>query len=300
MLVSWLFDASISMRLASVPRLGIPLITTLHAPDYDPETIKAGNWPPAKMEVLRWIDKLTAKMTRTKFVSCSNFVAKSYRSSLGITPENIRVIHNFVNPNSMKCRPGEARELRASLGIPEDAFLYLNVGRLDPQKGQIFLLKAFAEVVDRVPNAYLLIVGVGPLMESFTELVRELGLEHRVLLAGRREDIGACLEASDVFVFPPLFEGFGIALIEAMAKSVPCIATRLEVLEEIVEDGLSGIFVAPQSDTELAQAMIEIYRRPELREKLRIGGFERAKSRFFSEILIPEWEKLFLEASDHQ
>ncbi len=297
LILSWLYDASIVSRLAALRNRKIPLVTTLHAPDYDSETIKAGNWSPRKMEMMRWIDKISAKITKPYFVSCSNFVAESYKKNLGVDASEIRVIHNFINLESLKCEPGEAQKLRESLDIPKDGFVYTNVGRLDPQKGQIYLIKAFPKVLEAVPNAYLVIVGDGGLKSSFEELAKNLKIDHRVLLLGNRKDIGACLEMSDVFVFPALFEGFGIALVEAMAKSLPCIATRLEVLEEIIDDKVSGLFVAPESESELADAMIQIYQQPDFREKLGQQGFEKVKKRFFSQVIIPEWEKLYTEMS---
>lgn len=300
LIMSWLYDASIVSRLVGLRNRGTPLITTLHAPDYDPETIRAGNWPPRKVEILRLIDKLFAKVTDSYFVACSNFVAESYKKRLGVKSSKIRVIYNFVNPESLTCDPSEPAQVRKSLDISEDGFVYINVGRLDPQKGQEYLIKAFAKVFAEIPNAYLVIIGEGPWKDSFIETTKLLKIEHRIRFLGRREDIGACLEMADVFVFPALFEGFGIALVEAMAKGLPCIATRLEVLEEIIEDKVSGLMAAPKSETELAEAMIQLFKQPELRERLGRAAFQKAEKYFFSTVIIPQWEKLFLEISKNQ
>ncbi len=247
------------------------------------------------MEILRLIDKLTARATKPRFVACSRTVAKSYKKRLGIAPSDIEIIHNFVAPQNLRCEPGKPTEIRHSLDIPEDAFIYIEVGRLDPPKGQSYLLKAFQKVLLKVPQAYLILIGTGPSENDYRQLSKSLTIEHRVHFPGRIKNIGAYLEMSDVFVFPTLFEGFGIALIEAMAKGMPCIASRIDALEEIIDDDVSGLFVEPKSETELAKMMIRLYKNPELRERLGQAASKKVKSQFIADVLIPKWEKLYSE-----
>ncbi len=295
LIVSWLYDASIVSRLAVMRYRKIPLVNTLHSPDYDPETIKAGNWSSRNSKGLQIIDKISTKIANPYFTACSHFVAESYKRNLNVNPSRIRVIYNFITLESLVSEKTAPEQLKKSLGIPADGFVYINIGRLDPQKGQIYLLKAFQKVLADVPNAHLIVVGTGHLENSYKKLAESLKIAHRTYFLGNRKDIGVCLEAADVFVFPSLFEGLGIAIIEAMAKGLPCIASRLEVLREIIDDGISGLLVAPESETELAQAMVKVYRQPELREKLGKEAFETAHNQFLSRILIPEWEKLFTD-----
>ena len=292
---SWLYDAHITARLSAVlTGLKIPLLASLQNSDYEQETIVGGNWSPKKVEVLRLIDKFSARLSKPHFVACSKFVASSYINKLRIEQSQMSVIYNSVDPQTLICEPDEPQKIRHSLKIPADGFVYINIGRLDPQKGQVYLLQAFQKVLRQVPQAYLVIIGIGKLESSLKELAKSLKIEHRVFFLGVRRDIGACLEMADVFVFPSLFEGLGVVLVEAMSKSIACVASRLEVLQEVIEDEVSGLLVTPKSDTELAEAMIKIYERDDLRDKLRWEGFRKAEAKFFSEMLMPEWEKLYL------
>ena len=292
---SWLYDANIAARLAKIGKREISLITSIHSPDYDAETIKAGNWSSYKVEILRIIDKITARITKPHFVSCSHFVAGSYQKKLDINPSDISVIYNLVNPQNLSCQADEPNLIRQTLNIPDDGFIYINVGRLDPPKGQAYLLKAFQKVLLRVRQAYLVIVGTGPSETDYKELAKSLKIDHRVHFLGRKKGIGAYLEMADVFVFPTLYEGFGIALVEAMTKRLPCIATNLDVIQEIIDDKVSGLLVAPRSESEIAEAMIRLFEDPELRKSLGQQAFKKAENQFFINVIVPEWNKLYLD-----
>ena len=298
LIVSWLYDATITSRLVWLRHKTIPIINTLHSLDYDPETIKAGNWSPKKVKILQTIDKISAKFTDPYFVACSKSVAESYKKNLDINPSRIKVIYNFIDPESLISEKNEAQNLRKSLGIPENSFVYINVGRLDAPKGQTYLLQAFPKVLAAVPNAHLVIVGTGHLETIYKELAKSLKIDHRTHILGSRKDIGNCLQMADVFVFPTLFEGFGIALVEAMAKKISCIATDLEVIREIIEDNVSGMLIAPASAPDLAKKMIELHDQPALRKEFADEAFRKAEKCFFSDVIIPQWEELYSSISN--
>jgi glycosyltransferase involved in cell wall biosynthesis len=290
---TWLLDASVSARISQLLGPRVPLITALQNPDYNPETIRAANWPRTKTLALGWLDQFTARWTATRFVACSHFVKTSAQEHLGIAESSIEVIYNSVDPQTLRCQPGEPRRLKDSLAIPPEGFVFVNVGRLDPQKGQSCLLHAFQKVVSSAPNAFLAIVGNGPLFDYLNMLALDLGIAERVRFLGRRTDVGACLEMADAFVFPSLFEGLGLALIEAMFKSLPCICSRINPLLEILADQDSGLFVEPRSVDELAAAMLELYSDPVRRTSFGTKAKEIAASRFHQSVTIPQWEDIY-------
>jgi glycosyltransferase involved in cell wall biosynthesis len=294
---SWLYDANMAARLAVLIGKKIPLITSLQATDYEAETIRSNDLSPRKVNVLRLIDKTLAKMTNPYYAACSDFVAKSYQKNIAARAARMRVIFNSVDPKILAAEPDEPQKIRRKLKIPDDAFVYINVGRLDAQKGQTFLLRAFQKTLPEVPNAYLVIVGAGGLENVLKELAQSIGVKDRVVFAGRQKNIGAWLEMADVFVFPSNFEGLPLALLEAMAKKLPCIVSDIEVHREVVEDKISALLIAPQSETALAQAMIQIYKQPELCAQLGQAAFQKVENHFFSRLLMPEWEKLYADVS---
>lgn len=118
----------------------------------------------------------------------------------------------------------DAKQLRNELNIPGDALIIGHVGRFSKQKNHAFLIKVFAALCKKEPNARLLLVGDGALRESIENKVSDLNLSEKVIFAGVRPDIPRLmLGAMDIFLFPSLYEGLGLVLVEAQAASLPCI-----------------------------------------------------------------------------
>lgn len=290
---TWLYDANILGRLVQLRNRKIPLVTTLHSLDYEPETMRAGGWSPVRVEGLRRIDKWTARLTNTNFVAVSNYVKKSAQKRLSIADAQIEVIYNGVDPESLECAEGEAKLLRRELKIPIEAFVYVTVGRVDALKNHALLLRVFPQVLENVPHAYLVIVGTGILEQELKDLANSLGINHRVRFLGRRKDVGTCLEMGNAFVFPTFVEGFGIALVEAMFKKLPCVASDLEVLREVIVDKESGLLFNLDEPSELIWTMTELFRKPELSRQLGEQAQRVAEKRFHIRVTVLEWENYY-------
>ena len=291
---TWLLEADLAARLSTFNR-SIPIINTLHLTTYEPSTIRAGGWPRWKMAILRQIDRWTARLTKPVFVAVSETVRRSAIKQLHVPPEDVRLIYNSINQETLRSDPGDSTQLREEFAIPDSGFVYVNVGRLAPQKGQSYLLHAFKQIAQQHPDTYLAFVGDGPLHGELEELANVLEISDRVRFLGRRGDIGACLEFGDAFVFPSLFEGLPLAPIEAMLKGLPCIGTRIGPMQEIVTNRENGLLVAHGSVSELADAMTEIYRDSDLREQLATNAKRLAFERFDSGMGLRAWEQLYRE-----
>ena len=292
---TWLYDANLSARLASLAVPRIPTVTSLQFTDYEPGSIRGNGWPAWKVGLLRRLDAASARWSKPSFVACSAHVKQSAVRYLGVKEASVRVIYNSVDPRRLVSRADDGRALRRSLAIPADGVLFLNVGRLDPQKGQRYLLSAFQKLAETSPRAYLAVAGDGPMKKELTQLASELKVSERCRFLGSRDDIQTCLAMADVFVFPSVSEGFGIALMEAMYKGLPCIASRLGAICELVEDGKSGLLVTPESAVALFEAMSTLYRDAALRARLGARSEEEAKSRFQVRATMPQWEALYRE-----
>ena len=292
---TWLFESDIGARLSMLIGPRIPIINTLHLTNYDPDTIRAANWPPRKVAALQQIDKLTARHARPVFVACSQTVRDSAIRNLRVPDTDVRVIYNSIDQATLVCEPQEAAEVRQEQNIPANGFVFLNVGRLELQKGQPVLLRAFQRVAADLPNTYLAFVGEGSQTKPLAALTAELGLTERVKFLGRRTDVGACLEMADVFVFPSLFEGLPLAPIEAMLKSLPCIVTSIDPVLELFADDDTGVVVAPGSVDELAAAMRKVRGDPELRKRLGTQARIKAVENFDSSTGLHAWEQLYRE-----
>ncbi|MGH9946971.1 MAG: glycosyltransferase [Pyrinomonadaceae bacterium] len=294
---SWLYDANVSARLTALTLSGIPIVTSLQLADYEPDGIKEAGWNPKKVGILKVIDRITAKLSGTYFIACSDFVKRSYQRNFGIKDSNIETIYNAVDIDTLASYEGFNEKLRKEFDLPEDAFVFLNVGRLDPQKSQKFILYAFASAQDTIENSYLLIAGVGHLERELKSLAKDLHIDDMVSFLGRRNDVGALLAFADVFVFPSLFEGLPVALAEAMFKSLPCIASNIEVFKEVIEDRKTGLMVDPASVNEMSKAMIELYTNSNLRKSLGDAAYVTASSKFNAAVTARQWEDLYQRIS---
>jgi glycosyltransferase involved in cell wall biosynthesis len=199
----------------------------------------------------------------------------------GIPEEKITVIYEGVNPRFRPASPETIAAVRARYGLPEHFILY--VGTIEPRKNLTALLEAFHHLL-ATHDLRLVIVGKkGWLYEGFFRRLRELGLEDRVIFTGYvpDEDLPAIYSAADLFVFPSLYEGFGLPVLEAMACGTPVICSNTSSLPEVAGD--AALLVDPTDVRALAGAMERALTDEHLRSELMAKGLERA--RWFT------WEK---------
>lgn len=133
------------------------------------------------------------------------------------------VIRNGVDLNRFR-KEGICREaMRESIGVDPNAYVVGHVGRFSEAKNHTFLLRVFQELLQRKNNAHMLLVGSGELREQITDELRKQNLEDRVTILSHRTDIPDLLHAMDVMVFPSLFEGLSVTLVEAQAAGLRCV-----------------------------------------------------------------------------
>ncbi|MBK8010998.1 MAG: glycosyltransferase [Deltaproteobacteria bacterium] len=189
--------------------------------------------------------------------------------------------------------PGVTARLRALLDLGESAPVILHVGRLAPQKGQRYLLEAMAAVLVKEPRARLLVVGEGWLRPALEAQAQSLGISKAVSFLGRREDVPALHRVADMFVFPSLFEGLGVSLLEAAHAGLACIASNVGPLPEIIEDQVSGILVPAKDADALSAAILRISSDDEMRRRLGENAQKSVSQRFDLRRMIDGMEKLY-------
>jgi glycosyltransferase involved in cell wall biosynthesis len=121
--------------------------------------------------------------------------------------------------------PADRTRVRASLGIPPDAFVVGHVGRFHAQKNHDFIVSIASALMRREPGLRLLLVGVGPNQARIRGLLAERGLAEKTVMAGARADVPRLLAAMDCFLFPSRYEGLGLAVVEAQAAGLPCVVS---------------------------------------------------------------------------
>lgn len=202
----------------------------------------------------RIVNWFLAKKSK-KIIAVSEMVKKDITVRDWIKPSKIEVIYNGIDIDRFpSVVPKE--EARQKLGVPTDCFLIGTIGRLTDQKGQIYLINTIGIIKGIIPEIKLLLAGSGPLESDLKNIVSTKGLNEYVKFLGARRDIPDILKAMDIFVFPSLWEGLPMVLLEAMASSLPVVATSVGGITEILRNGINGIIVPPCNEGALVQAII--------------------------------------------
>jgi len=290
-----LYWANIYGRLCGKLFSDAKIVTTIQAPTYEPQILKDDpNLKPWKLTLVRILDGLTGALCNHRFIACSEFVKRSAVKRLGYRPESIEVIYNAIDLGSFnKDSSGKVASLRRELALDQGEAVLVNVGRLIPQKGQKYLIMAMPKVLDEQPSCKLLLVGEGPMENELRSLARDVRVEKAIRFLGTRHDVPAILQLSDLFVFPSLSEGLGVALLEAMAMTRPCIASNITAIPEVVEDGRSGILVEPQRPDQLANAILSLINDPERRQAMGARGRQIVEEKFSINVNIQFLENLY-------
>jgi len=214
---------------------------------------------------------------------------------VGAVPRHkIRYIPNGVDTERFKPNLEDRLKVRKELGV--DGFVWLAVGRFDPQKDYPNMVQAFARVVHKHSNAILLIVGDGPLRETMENMARELGAEKYVKFLGIRRDIPQLMNAADAYVMSSSWEGMPNVLLEASATGLPIVATDVGGNREVVLDGITGFLVPPRNPEALAEAMLRMMDLPEeKRREMGKAARKHVEDNFSLNRVVDMWEALYKE-----
>jgi glycosyltransferase involved in cell wall biosynthesis len=192
-------------------------------------------------------------------------------------------------------KAGIGREAaRASLGLPNDAYVLGCVARLVPVKGQVYLLEAAARLVETIPSLRLVLVGGGERREALEARATSGPLEGKVVFTGMVLDPRPALAAMDLFVMPSLNEGQGRAVVEAMAAGLPVVASAVGGLPEVLDGGAAGVLVPPADAEALARVIERLASSPEEAARLSEAGIRRA-DRYSEATMIDATASLYSE-----
>lgn len=281
---SHLWAANVVARIAG-RFAGIPVISSVHSPDHEAEVWNDGaDVSLAKRLAAKTIDRWTSWFGNQRLIAVSDYVRQSAHKSLKFPLANIDLLYNPIDADLLSLPSSKNRaELLSECGLPEDAVLLLSVGRISPAKGLVFAVRALPRILENYPAAHLLAVGPTTDQEWVAQVTTEaakLGVEDHLHLIGARSDVVEFLRAADVFLFPSLYEGLGIALIEAMAAGCACVASSTGPLPEIIADGKTGLLVPAGDSDALAEAVNRLLASSELRTELGTAARQSVLQRF--------------------
>ena len=231
-------------------RLGVPFVVSVHGLDAF-STTQSGRAARA------WCRRVSKRVySSTQAVIC---ISEKVRERLGQDfREKTKVIYNGVDAEMF--HPGPER----------NPLTVLSIGNLIPIKGHALLLRAFAPVLEQLPECSLEIFGDGPERDNLFRLAQVLDISSQVKFHGRqsRQTIAAAMQRCAVFALPSSYEGLGCVYLEAMASGKPAIACRGQGIEEIIEHGNNGFLISPGSETELSDCLNMLLHNPDLRARM--------------------------------
>jgi glycosyltransferase involved in cell wall biosynthesis len=206
----------------------------------------------------------------------------------GVAREHVTIVPSGVDCERFRPPTAAEREhARARLAIAPGELAIApgelaigTVGMLEERKGHRYLLEAIASLSDSHPQLRCLIAGAGSMKDQLERHAAELGISARVAMLGMVADSRAVLDALDVFVFPSLKEGLGVAMLEAMACGLAVVASRAGGIADAVEDVRSGVLVPPGDSAAIAAAIARLADDPGLRSTLGAAARERVAADF--------------------
>ncbi|MFL5244370.1 MAG: glycosyltransferase [Gemmataceae bacterium] len=230
-----------------------------------------------------------------RVVGVGHAVRQALIQNEGIPSHRVSVVYNGINLRRYSSIAGDRTAVRKELGLEPDDFVIVQVARMDYLKDHGTAIRTIAQIAPRCPQAKLVLVGEGPELEKVQEQVNQLDVSAHVRFVGLRKDVPSLLAAADLFLLTSISEGIPLTVIEAMAAGLPVVGTRVGGMEEVIEEGATGLLAAAGDDKGLANHILHLIGDPALRTRMGEKGRERAFSLFSQEQMLAGYMRLYQE-----
>lgn len=232
-----------------------------------------------------WWYKLTLPLRARGYVVRGILAAsegvKQRAVSWGYPPDKVWVTRHGIDTSRFVPATQETSgKLRGTFGVPEDATVVVSTSRLSTEKRVDRLIKVFDQLAPAHDRLWLLLIGDGPLKSEITNLVESSNHSSRIKFLGHLDDVVPALQASDIYVLPSESESLGLALLEAMASQLVCVATRTMGPTEIIEPGQDGLLVDISSEGVLEGLRKALEMSPQERRDMGRSARQRVLERF--------------------
>ncbi len=205
-----------------------------------------------------------------------------------LDPKRVLTLYNGIELEKVPV-DADASSLRDSMGLGGASHLVATIGNIRQVKGLDILIRAAAKVCEQFPKAVFLVVGDVHERQHYQELLdltASLELKQNVKFVGPSDDVFSLLRISDIFCLPSRSEGFSNALVEAMACSLPCVATRVGGNSEALEDGRSGFLVDSEDPDAIANRILTLLRAPERAKEMGREGRRTVEAKFTTQVMM--------------
>ncbi|WP_423217189.1 glycosyltransferase family 1 protein [Streptococcus equinus] len=217
--------------LYAAKRAGIPVrIAHSHSTSNKKEPLK---------NIFKFILKPFSRMFATDYMACTEHAGRWLFGDKEFDSGNVFILNNAIDVEKFKYNEEIRIKKRRELCIAEDTFVIGHIGRFVEQKNHRFLIDIFYKFHCEYPNSILLLIGQGPLMKEIKERVMLLGLQESVHFLGQRDNISDFYQVFDLFLFPSLYEGLGMVMIEAQCSGLPCVASTDVPVDSKINNNVS-------------------------------------------------------------
>lgn len=273
---------------AAAGMAGVPVIVhTVHGWGFHDRTSAAAR------AMYVGLERGLARMTHAMVVVTNRDREKGLAAGIG-RPEQYRTIRSGVDLRALSRRADDRSRTRRELGIPTSARVVGTIGRLSPQKDPLTFVRMASRVAHLAPDSHFVMVGDGPLRPDVVQLVKDRGLERRVHLTGIRRDIAALLQTFDVFVLASLWEGLPRVIPQAMAASVPVVASNADGIAEIIRSDENGFLVRPGDDQALSLRVLALLNDSEMTQRL-VAAAHVTAAEYDVALMVQHLDALYIE-----
>ncbi len=212
----------------------------------------------------------------------------------GVSARKVRTLYSGIDLSERQFTHDD-QAIRRIIGLPNGAVLLGTIANLFPRKGYEVMLRALPAIVRAVPTVHYVMVGSDDhaYADRLKRIAHELKIADRVHIVGFQDPVQPFLASLDLYVHPALMEGFGIAVVEAMAMGKAVVATTTGGLPEVVAHGETGLLVPPGDIESLAAAVVSLLGDKVRREQMGLCGRTRAQERFSLDVYVAHMEQLY-------
>ena len=263
-------------------RCGVPIVTTAHG--WITNSLKSRLYVWADKQTFRFFDRVIAVSPRIR----------TEILKYGAREDHVELIYNAIVMDNYRPDAHQPGYLRQRYGIPEDATLIGNIGRLSPEKGQVEFLQAAKNLLaERPEGLYFVLVGEGPDHARLGQFVKDNGMEARVFFTGHESDVRPVYRDIDILALTSYTEGFPNVVLEALCMEIPVLATDVGGVASIVDDRKTGILIPAHDASAVSGGLRWMLTHPEACQSMVINGQAKIRDQFEFSVRVEKVQALY-------
>ncbi|MBL7196689.1 MAG: glycosyltransferase family 4 protein [Candidatus Omnitrophica bacterium] len=233
-----------------------------------------------------FLEKISAKFT-DKIIYISEPLRQEFLNAKIGSEQKSVTIYSGIEIEKFKIDVDILKK-RSQLGLKSSDFIVGVVSRLEPGKGNEFIIKSIPKIIQKISNIKFVFVGGGPLKANLETLSKSLGVREKIMFLGLRDDVPELLQIFDIVCLASLYEGMGRVILEAQAAGRPVVVTKVGGIVDIVAENKTAILVAPRDVDALAFAIIKLIDNGNLRKNMSTAAEEFVDYRFSSKKMVQD------------